>query len=341
MRELTEREKSVLTAVIEVYTETAEPVGSRTISRQHLQDVSAATIRNTMLDLEEIGLIAQPHTSAGREPTAQGYRYYLNNLMRPSKLSTSDRAALDHLLDERTAARNEDNVLLHVAKAIANLSHMIGVAFLPSFDRGVLEKIDLMPISDSRVLAIIQIRGGPVDTVTLELPEPVKRELIEETTQALNERLSGMPIGQIRRTIGERLRGLSRGDRDVIDVFVHEGAGIFDMDSRSGLMLEGRPHLLEQPEFTDRARLTELLETLDNRFLIGELRRDGAPAKVDVTIGDENDISALATCSLLTRTYSVGDLSGTLAIVGPMRMPYGRLLAALEHASTVTEELLG
>jgi heat-inducible transcriptional repressor len=340
MRPLNERERAVLTAVIEEYTESAEPVGSRTLSRKYFSDLSPATIRNTMYDLEELGLLAQPHTSAGREPTAAGYRLYLNTLMKPPRITTFDRRELDQLLEEERATRDEDTVLLHVAQALANISHLISLAFFPSFDDAVLEKIDLLPISENRVLAILQVRSGTVDTVTITLPEPVRPESISETARALNERLSGETIGRIRRTIGERLRGLSYGDQAVINVFLNEGDGIFDLDARAAVVLEGRPHILNQPEFTDRTRLSDLMRVLEDRPLIRELRRSDSPSQVQVSVGEENNIEALATCSLITRGYHVGNLSGTLAIVGPMRMSYPRLLAVLEHAGVVTERLL-
>ncbi|HDS74195.1 MAG TPA: heat-inducible transcription repressor HrcA, partial [Firmicutes bacterium] len=223
MRSLNERERAVLTAIIEEYTESAEPVGSRTLSRKYFGDLSPATIRNTMYDLEELGLLVQPHTSAGREPTAAGYRLYLNSLMKQPRLSLHDRRELDQLLSEERATRDEDTVLLHVAQALANISHLISLAFFPSFDDAILEKIDLLPISDNRVLTILQIRAGTVDTVMITLPEPVRPDQISETVRALNERLAGETIGRIRRTIGERLRGLSYGDQAVINVFLNEG----------------------------------------------------------------------------------------------------------------------
>jgi len=340
MRPLTEREAAVLTAVVHVHTETAEPVGSRTISRQYLAGLSPATVRNTMMDLAELGLLSQPHTSAGREPTVEGYRYYITALMEPPHLLRTDRTVLDQLLRERMAAWDEDTILTHVARALARVSHLVTVAFLPSFDMGVLERIDLVPLSDSRILVVLQLRDGPVDTLTLELSERMRRELLPETVQTLNERLSGLTVGEIRRTIGERLKDVSRGDREVVKVFLREGQNIFDVDARVGVHLEGRINIMNQPEFSDHARLAALMQALDELSLVQELRRRVQGRRVEITIGPENRISALSPCSLLTRGYGVGSLSGTLAIIGPMRMPYARLVAALEHAGTVAEQLL-
>jgi len=343
MRPLTEREASVLTAVIHAHTESAEPVGSRTVARQYLTDLSPATIRNTMMDLEDLGLLASPHTSAGREPTVQAYRFYINSLMEPPVLSRSDRRALDALLRERErmSARDADTVLMCVARALADLSHLITVAFLPSFDRGVLERIELVSLAENRVLVVLQVKSGPVQTLTLEMDAPVKKDLLSDTAQVLNERLTGLTIGHIRRTINERLSGISRGDPRVINVFLREGENIFDFDARTNVHLEGRPNILDQPEFADHARLVEFMQLLDERLLIQELRRRGRSKKVEVTIGSENALQGLSSCSLLTRGYQVGLLEGTLAIVGPMRMPYRRLVAALEHAGTVAETLMG
>lgn len=340
MRPLNERESAVLSAVIHAHTEFAEPVGSRTISRQYLQHLSPATIRNTMMDLADIGLLSQPHTSAGREPTVEGYRYYISMLMEPPHLVRRDRDLLDRLLNERLAARDEDTVLVCIARSLAEISHLISVAFLPSFDLGVLERIDLVALAESRLLVVLQMRDGPVDTLTVELDEPVKRDLVPLTAQFLNERLAGLTIGEIRRTIGERLRDVSRGDLAVVSVFLREGQNIFDLDARANVHLEGRLNILNQPEFSDRTRLVALMEALDDRPLLQELRGRVKSPHVEITVGTENRISALAACSLLTRGYRVGSLAGTLAIVGPMRMPYRRLVAALEHAGDVAEELL-
>ncbi len=342
MRSLTDRQAEVLTAVVHAHTQSAEPVGSRTLARQYLDGISPATIRNTMLDLAEMGLLSQPHTSAGREPTVDGYRLYIESLMRPPRLTVHDRDVLDQLLAGLAAARDKDAILVHVAKALADVSQLLTVAFLPQFDRGVLDRIELVPLSDNRLLVVLQLMSGPVDTVTLALGEPVRMDLIEETTQALNERLGGVTIWEIRRTIGDRLRDVSRGDREVVNVFVREGEDIFDMDSRTNVHLEGRINILSQPEFSDRSRVTALLEALDNRMLIEELLRGSADSDhVEVSIGSETHVGALSECSLLTRRYQVGGLSGALAILGPMRMPYSRLVAALEHAGTVAQKLLG
>jgi len=342
MRELSDREASVLTAVIHAHTESAEPIGSRTVARRYLSDLSPATIRNTMMDLEELGLLSSPHTSAGREPTVAAYRLYINSLMEPPKLTKADRGLLDAVLAEREnlSARDADTLLAHIARALADVSHLISVAFLPTFDNAVLARIELVSLAESRLLVVLQVRGGPVHTLSLELAEPVKRDLLGETTSVLNERLCGHTIGHIRQTIGERLSGVSKGDPQVISIFLREGANLFDLDARSNVILEGRPNILSQPEFTDHARLAEFMQLLDDRPLIQELRLRVRSRAVQVSIGTENSLRALAWCSLLTRGYRVGPLAGTLAIVGPMRMPYRRLVAVLEHAGDVVETLM-
>ncbi|HPU86146.1 MAG TPA: heat-inducible transcriptional repressor HrcA [Candidatus Latescibacteria bacterium] len=340
MRPLTPREIAVLTAVVHAHTESAEPVGSRTIARQYLHDLSPATIRNTMMDLEDIGFLHSPHTSAGREPTARAYRYYLDEVMEPARLGRSDKSVFDELLTERQCARDADVVLSCVSRALARVSRLITVAFLPTFDNGVLRRIELVSLGESRILVALEIKGGPVHTLTLEMDEPVAQGLIGETARILNERLSGLTIGQIRASITERLSGISGGEQHVINVFLREGSDIFDLDSRTNVHLEGRPNILAQPEFSDHTRLMQFMRLLDEKALIQELRRRGASRRTQVSIGTENSLPELADCSLLTRGYRAGSLSGTLAIVGPMRMPYRRLVAVLEHAGGVAETLM-
>ena len=340
MRELTEREAAVLTAIVHAHIDTAEPVGSRTISRRYLTDLSPATIRNTMMDLEELGLLGKPHTSAGREPTPIGYRLYITSLMRPPRLVAEDQRAMEQAVRASVSARDADTILTYVARALADVSHQIGVAFLPSFDSGMFQKLDLIDIAESRVLVAIQVEGGPVHTLTLELEEPVRRELLSATTDVLNERLSGLTMGQIRATIAERLRGVNRGDPQVISLFLRDGGYIFNLDVRANIHLEGRPNILTQPEFEDRSVLGLVMRELDGQDLQQELRNRGGIPAVNVTIGTENKIVGLAACSLLTRGYNIGPMSGTLAILGPMRMPYRRLVAALDHAADLVEDAL-
>jgi heat-inducible transcriptional repressor len=293
-----------------------------------------------MMDLEEIGLLHSPHTSAGREPTARAYRYYLNELMEPTRLARTDRSVFDQLLEDQQCARDADLVLSCVSRALARVSRLITVAFLPTFDNGILERIELVSLGESRVVVALQNKGGPEHTLTLEMKEPVKQKLIAETTQVLNERLCGLAIGLIRQTIAERLSGISRGDQHVINVFLREGIDIFDIDSRTSVHLEGRPNILAQPEFNDHARLLQFMRLLDDKPLIDEIRRRGTGRKIEVSIGTENSLPALSSCSLMTRGYQAGSLSGTLAIVGPMRMPYRRLIGVLEHAGGVAETLM-
>ena len=340
MRELTEREATVLTAIVHAHIDTAEPVGSRTISRRYLTELSPATIRNTMMDLEELGLLGKPHTSAGREPTVQGYRLYLTSLMKPPRLTAEDQRAMQSVVQQSVSSRDADTILTYIAKALADVSHQIGVAFLPSFDGGVFEELELMSLSESRVLVVIQVTGGPVHTLTLELGEPVRREVLELTARALNERLGGLTIRQIRETIAERLRDVTQGAPEVIRVFLRDGGMIFDLDSRVNLHLEGRPNILTAPEFEDRTILSLVMQELDGKGLQEELRARGGIQAVHITIGTEHKIMGLASCSLLTRGYSVGSMSGTLAILGPMRMPYRRLVAALDHAGDLVEDVL-
>ena len=164
MRELKEREAEVLVATIQAHIERAEPVGSRTLARHYLTNLSPATIRNTMADLEEMGLLGKPHTSAGREPTAEGYRLYLRSLMSPPKLVDDDRRVLEYIIREQMSARDADAILTSIAQALATVSRQIGVAFLPSFDRGEFRSLDLIPVAESHVLVIIEVVGGPAHT---------------------------------------------------------------------------------------------------------------------------------------------------------------------------------
>src|SRR6266581_4460011 len=202
---LNERERQVLEAVIETYVETAEPAGSRTISKKFGHTLSAATIRNTMSDLEEKGYLYHPHTSAGRIPTDLAYRVYVNSLMRPSQVSASD----SHQIREELAERNAvDQILERAAQVLGVLTKELGVAVGPTLDEAVLERLELLRAGSDRLLLVLTLKSGVVRTIFVEVPAHMAPEIVVQVAVVLNERLAGLTLREIRATLSERLQGL-------------------------------------------------------------------------------------------------------------------------------------
>ncbi|MEO6056284.1 MAG: heat-inducible transcriptional repressor HrcA [Gemmatimonadales bacterium] len=339
--QLTERELKVLEAVVQTYIETAEPAGSQTIARRFGLGVSAATIRNTMSELEEKGYLFHPHTSAGRIPTDRAYRVYVNEIMRLSPPSHEARHALNaELLGSRNAV---DEILRRAAQVLGVLTQELGVAVAPALDEMVLERIEIVPVSSERLLLVFNLRSGAVRTIFVEVPGRVHATAVHEVACLLNERLAGHTLQQIRATMPERLRdaGGGGGGRELLNIFLAEAEGIFDRsDEQSGVVLGSAQMLAEQPEFASNTRMRDLLRLTEGRDLLKLALASRRQTGVSITIGAENPDARLTDFTLVTASYEAGGLKGVIGVMGPTRMPYDKIIGLVEHTSRMVEDLL-
>jgi heat-inducible transcriptional repressor len=343
-KELNEREIQVLEAVVRTYVDTAEPAGSRTVSRGFDLGISAATIRNTMSDLEDKGYLFHPHTSAGRIPTDLAYRFYVDRLMEPLAPSPQDRAALDRELGQ-TGSSAVERLVLQATRALSLISNELGVAMAPRVGDAVLEKLELIQVSASKVLLVATIRGGVVRTVYVDLPIEVPQETLVTVTLALNERLAGLSLQEIRRTLPQRLRDstMDEAGKELINIFVQSGAELFDLRQLDTTQLHLGPAsvLASQPEFESGPRMKELIDLTERRDLLANAvgsREHGGRLKI--TIGGENDSSALSDFTLVTAEYSVGGLKGVIGVIGPTRMPYEKIVTIVDYTSSLVTRVL-
>src|SRR5919197_4100957 len=224
---LTERERRILEAVIQTYVETAEPAGSRTLSRRFGLGVSPATIRNTMSDLEEKGFLYHPHTSAGRIPTNKAYRLYVDQLLALAPVPTSDSERLAETLAAGTGSAIEA-VLRRAAQTLGVLTQELGVAIGPRLSNSVLRRLDLVRVSAERLLMVLTLDGGVMRTVFVEVAGEIAEDALAQVTAVLNERLSGLNLEQIRLSLGVRLREASAGPqaKELLNIFVQEAGQI-------------------------------------------------------------------------------------------------------------------
>ncbi len=340
---LSERQLRVLAAVIETYIETAEPAGSRTIAARSRLGVSSATIRNTMSDLERLGYLFHPHTSAGRIPTDRAYRAYVDHLTRlsPAPPSTVERKTLRSELPGATGAVEE--VLRRAAQVLGVLTQELGVAVGPALDQVVLERLELVRIASDRLLLVFNLRSGVVRTIFVQIPGAIREEVVHTVTRVLNERLAGLSLRDIRTSLAERLRdaGQSTEGRGLLNIFIAEGEEIFDLSGEQESVVLGSAQMLaEQPEFASNERMRGLLELTEQRDLLKAAltarRREG----LSITIGGENLDPRLSDFTLVTASYQRGGLSGVIGVLGPTRMPYDKIIGLVEHTSRLVEGLL-
>jgi heat-inducible transcriptional repressor len=344
--DLNERERQVLEAVVRTYVDTAEPAGSRTLSRRHELGVSPATIRNTMSDLEDKGYLFHPHTSAGRIPTDLAYRLFVDQLIRPATLTDIERRKLAQELDDVGASAAE-RLVRHATRALSVLSLELGLAVAPKMGDAVLEKLDLIQVSSETVLLVATIQSGLIRTIYVNLPGGVPADTLISLTRLMNERLSGLTLSEIRQTLPDRLRDAGPSEdpaaEELLNIFMQSGGELFDFQrlDASEVHIGQTSVLASQPEFTTGERLKGLIELTERRDLLAGVlgaREHGSGLKI--TIGSENDARALADFTLVTAEYSAGGLKGVIGVIGPTRMPYEKVIAIVDYTSRLVTNIL-
>lgn len=343
--DLNDREKQILKALIDHYITTAEPVASSALAQKYGLSLSSATIRNTIKELEEMELVMQPHTSAGRIPTTIGYQHYVDYLLRPERLSKSDKEKIQHNIAKEFTGIEQ--VLEQTSRVLGNVSHQLGVTISPRFDSGILTRLELIPVADHRVLVVLAMKSGLARTILLEVETELKEGALGETASILNERLCGLTIGEIRSTIRERLATPTIGDPRLVKMFVESAEEMLRFPDEVDIHMGGTSHLLNQPEFRDPAKIRELIDFIEARQVVYEMvSKAGIVEGITITIGvggqkgTSKGPGTVEELSLLSTTYEAGKFKGTLGIIGPMRMPYSRLLGIVDYTAKRLSEVL-
>src|SRR5213594_2470674 len=345
---LTERERQVLEAVIESYVQTAEPAGSRTIARRFGLALSAASIRNTMSDLEDKGYLYHPHTSAGRIPTDLAYRVYVDSLMHLPPVTASE----SHHIREELGGGGErnavDQILERAAQVLGVLTNELGVAVGPSLDDAVLERLELLQVSSDRLLLVLTLKSGVVRTIFVEVPSHMAAQAVVQVAVVLNERLAGLTLREIRATLSDRLRDAAPepGAGELLNIFIQEADELFEVaaagpaSARGSVVLGSAQMLAGQPEFATKERLQGLMEVTERREVLREALAKRLGQGLTITIGSEHQAATLAPFTLVTASYRLGPLAGVIGVMGPTRMPYDKIVALVDHTSRLVGELL-
>lgn len=334
------RQKSILNAIVESYVDSATPVGSRAIARRFRNTISPATIRNVMVDLEEMGLIMQPHTSAGRVPTDRGYRFYVDSLLEPKHLTKEEETIINKLIHQ--SGSDIDYAMQNASKAISIVTNLAGVVLTPRLKRSIFKHIELFNIDDSRILAVIVTTSGFVKNSIMDFEEHLTRQELTRITEFLNIELEGVSLGDIKSYLTRKLLE----ERDSFYTFLKRASdilsvpGLFKTDDH--LYFDGAACIMSHPEFTDikKARLF-LRACEDKKGLLNLLNQDMELEGVKIHIGKENICNEIQELSILTCNYKVNDMTvGAIAAIGPTRMEYGKVMSVLRYiAGALGKEL--
>jgi len=337
MIELTKREKDILQWVVQSYIETTIPVGSHYLVGKYQLNLSSATVRNEMANLERLGYIKPPHTSAGRIPTDKGYRFYVNGLMQREQLSQEEQENICEQIEE--AKGDVKRILGEASKILGKISMELGVVLTPWMAWGIFDRMELVGLSQRKVLAVLHVRSRFVKTVIMELESDLKQKDLELTESILNERLSGLTLEEIKRTIHNRTSDIVMANKMLMKRFVESAPMLFEFSEPHDVHTSGTKNILNQPEFSDVHALEHILGLIDDREgLIHLFHRD--VQETEVTIGRENQDKRLRFCSVVAARYKRGKDVGTLGVIGPTRMRYSKILPLVEvMAGTMSQYL--
>lgn len=329
------RAAELLKLLVERYIHDGQPVGSRTLSRAGSLSLSPATIRNVMADLDELGLVVSPHTSAGRVPTSRGYRYFVDQLLTPEQLAEVDQARIASLL--AGSQRQSDDLMQAASSLLSQLTAMAGVVTLPRRNLAILRRIEFLPLSGNRVLAILVVNQREVQNRVLNTDRAYGADELEQYANALNEHFSGRDLVSLRRALlDEALDAQNR-----VNVVLREAAAMAaramgdDLRPAGDYMLAGGTNLMGFQELGDVGRLRGLFEVLDRKRELLNLFDQCLDADgVQIFIGEESGYRVLDEVSVVTAPYYVeGQVAGRLGVIGPTRMAYSRIIPLVNQTA--------
>lgn len=339
MEELDDRKKKILNVIIDTYLKTGEPVGSRTISKAPGLDLSSATIRNEMSDLEDMGYIESPHTSAGRVPTDQGYRYYVDNLIRDR-----DREVMEVRTSLTQKTEKMEKVLKMIVKYLAKNTQLPTVISAPSITRNRVKFVQLSAVDESHLLSVVVMDGNVVRNKMIRITEPVNNEELLKLNMLLNTTLNGLTVQDINLGLIQKIRGQAEDNSDIIESVLETIADTITDDDLE-IYTSGATNIFRYPELSDSQKASEFLQKFEDKGdlaeLITEAEEDAQETGkgLQVYIGDENPVKNMKDVSVVTATYELGDgVKGTIGIIGPKRMDYQKVMDSL---SSLKDQLEG
>ncbi len=333
--ELDERKITILKAIIKNYMETGEPVGSRTISKYVNSKCSSATIRNEMSDLEEMGYIIQPHTSAGRIPSDKGYRFYVDQILQEKDNEVME---IKELMVQRMGRL--ELVLKALAKNLASNTNYAAMISGPQYHRNKLKFIQLSKVDANKLLIVTVVEGNIIKNTMVTIDGEISDEELLNLNILLNTNLNGLTIEEINLGVISRLKEEAGVHRQVVDLVLNEVAAVIKADGDDfQIYTSGATNIFKYPELSDSQKASELLSTLEHtetlQELVSEAGGNQSETGIQVYIGDESPVQAMKDCGVVTATYDLGEgLKGTIGIIGPKRMDYEKVLRTLRNLMT-------
>ena len=328
--ELDERKTKILEAIIRNYLETGEPVGSRTISKYTDLNLSSATIRNEMADLEEMGYILQPHTSAGRIPSDKGYRFYVDRIMDDKEREVSE---IKELMIERQDKM--ELLLKQVVKVLATNTNYAAMVSAPSYHRNKVKFLQLSQVDEKQLVAVVVVEGNIVKNKIIDVSEVLDNETLLKLNMLLNTNLNGLSLEEINLGMITKLKEQAGIHSNIVSEVLDAVAEAIKVEDDLEIYTSGATNIFRYPELSDSERASELINTFEEKKplteLVQETLADENNTGIQVYIGNETPVQAMKDCSVITATYELEEgMQGTIGIIGPKRMDYEKSLSAMK-----------
>lgn len=333
-----DRKRWILQTIVDDYIDSAEPIGSRTIARKHELGLSSATIRNEMADLEEMGYLVQPHTSAGRAPSDKGYRLYVDELMEIRELNTEEIARIRIEMETRISELSQ--LIRQASAVLSRFTKYTSVAVTPPLRRTYLKAIQVVPIDTGKAMVVVFTNAGTVRNSLVILPENVSDDMLIVISNILKSKLKGTLLDRIDVTVADDLEiefGLSRE----ITAPILEGIRYcIDKGESSEVFVEGTTNIFNHPEFRDIVKARNFMSILDEKPRLSKLFCETTePDRINVRIGNENDMNGVKEYSIVTTSYNMADtIIGSIGIIGPTRMEYPRVISTMRYLKKLMDK---
>ena len=336
---LNERKKKILQIIIEDYISSAEPVGSRTIARKYDLGLSPATIRNEMSDLELLGYLVQPHTSAGRIPSAQAYRFYVDALIEPGTLTDNDMALIDGWYNERR--RNIDDIFQSTAKILSRMTQNVSMVLTNQQTIANFCYLKFLPLDSQHAILCIVADDGSIDTNVVDIPLGMSSEEMDYLAGKMSKLLEDRNLSDISVEILQNVHTDVVEDKLIFSSLLQAVRKMTGRRQEQKVFLGGTKQLLNQPEFRDVERVRNLLGILEEEKVLKDLLQGGEDSGLKVTIGSENKFTGIQDCSMVQATYRLnGQIVGTMAVLGPTRMEYGKVISVMDYLHKYLKTIL-
>lgn len=336
---LDERKRKILQAIINDYISTAEPIGSRTIARKYDLGVSSATIRNEMADLELLGYIEQLHTSSGRIPSAKGYRFYVDDLLAPEVITAGEINLISNWYNAKV--RRVEEVFQETAKIISRMTKNVSLVLAPQLSQATFRCLQFLPLDAQRAIVVIMTDAGFVENKVIALPKGTAIEDLQRIALVVNLHLAGQPLDSIKPSLLRKIKADVMADADLFESAIEAISQAFMVDKKERIYLGGTTQLLSQPEFRDVDKVKNILLMFEEEQLLCDLLHSHDGEGIVVTIGQENKYSGIKDCSMISATYQLdGQIIGTVAVLGPTRMEYGKIITLLEFINSNLSQIL-